>query len=129
MEYRLSEYSPTERKVDDREGQCNVWYNAVVAPSTHRKATKSRQTRMMQHRKPSDPHDSPLKSLDPRDATLKPSDLHDAAFKSSVTHYATATTHTLNITVLFACLSTDLLVEESVAAWCLYKPVTVSGLK
>ncbi|GFX17228.1 hypothetical protein TNCV_1064311 [Trichonephila clavipes] len=27
MEYRLSEYSPTERKVDDREGQCNVWYN------------------------------------------------------------------------------------------------------
>ncbi|GFV22382.1 uncharacterized protein TNCV_4267201 [Trichonephila clavipes] len=21
------EYSPTERKVDDREGQCNVWYN------------------------------------------------------------------------------------------------------
>ncbi|GFS75961.1 integrase catalytic domain-containing protein [Trichonephila clavipes] len=24
MEYRLSEYSPTERKVDDREGQCNV---------------------------------------------------------------------------------------------------------
>ncbi|GFV81300.1 hypothetical protein TNCV_4773261 [Trichonephila clavipes] len=27
MEYRLSEYSPTEKKVDDREGQCNVWYN------------------------------------------------------------------------------------------------------
>ncbi|GFW92517.1 hypothetical protein TNCV_518381 [Trichonephila clavipes] len=27
MEYRLSEYSPTERKVDDREGQRNVWYN------------------------------------------------------------------------------------------------------
>ncbi|GFU87000.1 hypothetical protein TNCV_4840461 [Trichonephila clavipes] len=27
MEYRLSEYSPTERKVDDREGQFNVWYN------------------------------------------------------------------------------------------------------
>ncbi|GFY11583.1 integrase catalytic domain-containing protein [Trichonephila clavipes] len=27
MEYRLSEYSPTERKVDDQEGQCNVWYN------------------------------------------------------------------------------------------------------
>ncbi|GFU77840.1 integrase catalytic domain-containing protein [Trichonephila clavipes] len=27
MEYRSSEYSPTERKVDDREGQCNVWYN------------------------------------------------------------------------------------------------------
>ncbi|GFV62168.1 integrase catalytic domain-containing protein [Trichonephila clavipes] len=27
MEYRLSEYSPTERKVDDREGQCNVWDN------------------------------------------------------------------------------------------------------
>ncbi|GFV65973.1 hypothetical protein TNCV_1303641 [Trichonephila clavipes] len=27
MEYRLSEYSPTERKADDREGQCNVWYN------------------------------------------------------------------------------------------------------
>ncbi|GFU75406.1 integrase catalytic domain-containing protein [Trichonephila clavipes] len=27
MEYRLSEYSPTERKVDDREGQCDVWYN------------------------------------------------------------------------------------------------------
>ncbi|GFW78527.1 integrase catalytic domain-containing protein [Trichonephila clavipes] len=27
MEYRLSEYSPTDRKVDDREGQCNVWYN------------------------------------------------------------------------------------------------------
>ncbi|GFV50616.1 integrase catalytic domain-containing protein [Trichonephila clavipes] len=27
MEYRLSEYSPTERKVNDREGQCNVWYN------------------------------------------------------------------------------------------------------
>ncbi|GFU44190.1 hypothetical protein TNCV_686091 [Trichonephila clavipes] len=27
MEYRLSKYSPTERKVDDREGQCNVWYN------------------------------------------------------------------------------------------------------
>ncbi|GFT14280.1 hypothetical protein TNCV_4591221 [Trichonephila clavipes] len=27
MEYRLSEYSPTERKVDDLEGQCNVWYN------------------------------------------------------------------------------------------------------
>ncbi|GFY35999.1 HTH_38 domain-containing protein [Trichonephila clavipes] len=27
MEYRLSEYSPTERKVDVREGQCNVWYN------------------------------------------------------------------------------------------------------
>ncbi|GFS62149.1 integrase catalytic domain-containing protein [Trichonephila clavipes] len=27
MEHRLSEYSPTERKVDDREGQCNVWYN------------------------------------------------------------------------------------------------------
>ncbi|GFS67921.1 integrase catalytic domain-containing protein [Trichonephila clavipes] len=27
MEYRLSEYSPTERKVDDREGQCNVLYN------------------------------------------------------------------------------------------------------
>ncbi|GFU95152.1 integrase catalytic domain-containing protein [Trichonephila clavipes] len=27
MVYRLSEYSPTERKVDDREGQCNVWYN------------------------------------------------------------------------------------------------------
>ncbi|GFS70385.1 integrase catalytic domain-containing protein [Trichonephila clavipes] len=27
MEYRLSEYSPTEREVDDREGQCNVWYN------------------------------------------------------------------------------------------------------
>ncbi|GFY02555.1 hypothetical protein TNCV_3504351 [Trichonephila clavipes] len=26
MEYRLSEYSPTKRKVDDR-GQCNVWYN------------------------------------------------------------------------------------------------------
>ncbi|GFX34173.1 hypothetical protein TNCV_2072101 [Trichonephila clavipes] len=26
MEYRLSKYSPTERKVDDR-GQCNVWYN------------------------------------------------------------------------------------------------------
>ncbi|GFU08738.1 uncharacterized protein TNCV_990951 [Trichonephila clavipes] len=26
MEYRLSEYSPTERRVDDREGQCNVWY-------------------------------------------------------------------------------------------------------
>ncbi|GFW48318.1 integrase catalytic domain-containing protein [Trichonephila clavipes] len=25
MEYRLYEYSPTERKVDDREGQCNVW--------------------------------------------------------------------------------------------------------
>ncbi|GFY16002.1 transposable element Tc1 transposase [Trichonephila clavipes] len=25
MEYRLSEYSPTERKVDDREGQCNVY--------------------------------------------------------------------------------------------------------
>ncbi|GFW14233.1 HTH_Tnp_Tc3_2 domain-containing protein [Trichonephila clavipes] len=30
MEYRLSEYSPTERKVDDREGQCNVWYNATA---------------------------------------------------------------------------------------------------
>ncbi|GFS71190.1 uncharacterized protein TNCV_5049741 [Trichonephila clavipes] len=30
MEYRLSEYSPTERKVDDREGQCNVWYNGNV---------------------------------------------------------------------------------------------------
>ncbi|GFV76844.1 hypothetical protein TNCV_4730641 [Trichonephila clavipes] len=29
MEYRLSEYSPTERKVDDREGQCNVSYNGV----------------------------------------------------------------------------------------------------
>ncbi|GFT51221.1 integrase catalytic domain-containing protein [Trichonephila clavipes] len=29
MEYRLSEYSPTERKVDDREGQCNVWYNGI----------------------------------------------------------------------------------------------------
>ncbi|GFV65255.1 hypothetical protein TNCV_4572551 [Trichonephila clavipes] len=28
MEYRLSEYSPTERKVDDREGQCHVSYNA-----------------------------------------------------------------------------------------------------
>ncbi|GFU05093.1 integrase catalytic domain-containing protein [Trichonephila clavipes] len=27
MEYRLSEYSPTEEKEDDREGQCNVWYN------------------------------------------------------------------------------------------------------
>ncbi|GFT69416.1 integrase catalytic domain-containing protein [Trichonephila clavipes] len=27
MEYRLSEYSPTERKVDGREGQCNAWYN------------------------------------------------------------------------------------------------------
>ncbi|GFX56085.1 integrase catalytic domain-containing protein [Trichonephila clavipes] len=27
MEYRLSEYSPTERKVDDLEVQCNVWYN------------------------------------------------------------------------------------------------------
>ncbi|GFY18156.1 integrase catalytic domain-containing protein [Trichonephila clavipes] len=27
MEYRLSEYSPTENQVDDREGQCNVWYN------------------------------------------------------------------------------------------------------
>ncbi|GFY17195.1 integrase_H2C2 domain-containing protein [Trichonephila clavipes] len=27
MEYRLSEYSLTERKVDDREGQCNVWYD------------------------------------------------------------------------------------------------------
>ncbi|GFW35164.1 MULE domain-containing protein [Trichonephila clavipes] len=27
MEYRLSECSPTERKVDDREGQSNVWYN------------------------------------------------------------------------------------------------------
>ncbi|GFY26268.1 uncharacterized protein TNCV_24672 [Trichonephila clavipes] len=27
MEYRFSEYCPTERKVDDREGQCNVWYN------------------------------------------------------------------------------------------------------
>ncbi|GFY11046.1 integrase catalytic domain-containing protein [Trichonephila clavipes] len=31
MEYRIyseyTEYSPTERKVDDREGQCNVWYN------------------------------------------------------------------------------------------------------
>ncbi|GFV90510.1 integrase catalytic domain-containing protein [Trichonephila clavipes] len=27
MEYRLFEYSPTERKVDDRVGQCNVWYN------------------------------------------------------------------------------------------------------
>ncbi|GFU89738.1 hypothetical protein TNCV_2125051, partial [Trichonephila clavipes] len=27
MECRLSEYSPRERKVDDREGQCNVWYN------------------------------------------------------------------------------------------------------
>ncbi|GFT84252.1 integrase catalytic domain-containing protein [Trichonephila clavipes] len=31
MEYRLSEYSPTERKVDDREGQCNVWYNGSDA--------------------------------------------------------------------------------------------------
>ncbi|GFX77379.1 hypothetical protein TNCV_2955771 [Trichonephila clavipes] len=30
MEYRLSEYSPKERKVDDREGQCNVWYNATL---------------------------------------------------------------------------------------------------
>ncbi|GFU97686.1 hypothetical protein TNCV_4455721 [Trichonephila clavipes] len=29
MEYRLSEYFPTERKVDDREGQCNVGYNAT----------------------------------------------------------------------------------------------------
>ncbi|GFU58974.1 hypothetical protein TNCV_1490911 [Trichonephila clavipes] len=29
MEYRFSEYSPTERKVDDREGQCNVWYKVV----------------------------------------------------------------------------------------------------
>ncbi|GFV33899.1 integrase catalytic domain-containing protein [Trichonephila clavipes] len=27
MEYQLSEYSLTERKVDDREGQCNVRYN------------------------------------------------------------------------------------------------------
>ncbi|GFW86943.1 integrase catalytic domain-containing protein [Trichonephila clavipes] len=27
MKYRLSEYSPTERKVVDQEGQCNVWYN------------------------------------------------------------------------------------------------------
>ncbi|GFX73856.1 integrase catalytic domain-containing protein [Trichonephila clavipes] len=27
MEYRLSEYSSTERKVDDREGQYNLWYN------------------------------------------------------------------------------------------------------
>ncbi|GFU66961.1 uncharacterized protein TNCV_4296131 [Trichonephila clavipes] len=27
MEYRLSEYSPTERKLDDRERRCNVWYN------------------------------------------------------------------------------------------------------
>ncbi|GFX06249.1 DUF5641 domain-containing protein [Trichonephila clavipes] len=30
MEYRLSEYSPTERKVDDREEQCNVWYNVNI---------------------------------------------------------------------------------------------------
>ncbi|GFV33880.1 putative DD34D transposase [Trichonephila clavipes] len=40
MEYRLSEYSPTERKVDDREGQCNVWYNGIFdvkdAPRTSR---------------------------------------------------------------------------------------------
>ncbi|GFV00423.1 integrase catalytic domain-containing protein [Trichonephila clavipes] len=32
MEFRLSEYSPTERKVDDREGQCNVWYNGEDLP-------------------------------------------------------------------------------------------------
>ncbi|GFT98880.1 transposable element Tcb2 transposase [Trichonephila clavipes] len=32
MEYRLSEYSPRERKVDDQEGQCNMWYNDFDIP-------------------------------------------------------------------------------------------------
>ncbi|GFW44824.1 integrase catalytic domain-containing protein [Trichonephila clavipes] len=36
MEYRLSEYSPTEMKVDDREGQCNVWYNVPIAELAER---------------------------------------------------------------------------------------------
>ncbi|GFW35772.1 hypothetical protein TNCV_4436191 [Trichonephila clavipes] len=56
MEYRLSEYSPTERKMDDREGQCNVWYNvttpaedkyiAVVA-KPNRRLTFTRVTSMV----------------------------------------------------------------------------------
>ncbi|GFV74909.1 hypothetical protein TNCV_1041471 [Trichonephila clavipes] len=62
---------------------------------------------MTQQRKPSAPHDAPLKSLDPRDETLLSSDLHDASFKSSVTHDATAAAHTLTITILFPRLSTD----------------------
>ncbi|GFV68139.1 hypothetical protein TNCV_1874211 [Trichonephila clavipes] len=89
--------APTEKCLEnvgyEFENYTLTWLSWRHLPTV--KATKSRQTRMTQQRKPLDPHDP----------TLKPSDLHDA----------TATTHTLTITILFARLSTDSLVGESVA--------------